>query len=168
MSVLCLDPRNRCSFAPSHRIQGQVACLRAYRASDTPQDAPRPPTHSQAFVLTTCSLSHKTPVPDRATSQHPSNIHKAKHQNANSRAQQKPRSQNSDQSSKSECAIVSKILVLSAPTTRHLGAPAPRPGTRICRHPVPRSGPPFEGLLRCRGVNIDRRNYVDVVMLMRK
>lgn len=59
MSVLCLDPQNRCSFAPSHRIRGQVACLRAYRASDSSQDAPRPPTHSQALVLTTCSLSHK-------------------------------------------------------------------------------------------------------------
>ena len=59
MSVLCLDPQNRCSFAPSHRIQGQVACLRAYRASDSSQDAPRPPTHSQALLLTTCSLSHK-------------------------------------------------------------------------------------------------------------
>ena len=104
----------------------------------------------------------QTPLPDRATSQHPSDIHKAKHQDASSRAQQqqslelriRPIFENR------KCATVSKILVLRAPTTRHLGAPVPRPGTRICRHPLPRSGPPFEGLLRCREGKHRSRNLV--------
>jgi len=132
---------------------------RVPKAPGSSHDALKPQCTRKLFYSRRAPYT-QTPLPDRATSQHPSNIHKAKHQNASSRAQQSSRIPNSTNLAKSNSATVSKILVLRAPTTRHLGAPVPRPGTRICRHPLPRSGPPFEGLLRCREGKHRSRNLV--------
>jgi len=134
----CTQPRSAksvlvCVLAPHPGTNRVPSVLIGYLTAHTMSshfDAP-------ARFYSRSAPSTQTPVPDRATSQHPSNSATAtsEHKRKQPRTA-KLRNPESDQSSKSDSATVSKILVLRAPTTRHLGAPVPRPGTRICRYPV--------------------------------
>lgn len=142
--VLCLDSGLRCSCTCSHHIQGQIACLRARWVCDSSHDALEPCRTRKLFFLHEVLQRNKTPVPDRATPQRP---YKKPHIERKQPRTAEPSKFAFDQSSKSKCATVSKILVLRAPTTRHLGAPVPRPGTRICRYPLPQSGTAIRGLV---------------------